>query len=90
MEALPSYEVSVLTRAARRNIPEDCILHIETCSLSHAGFSLDHFSALKMKVPCFLDATNVFEGVIFRKITAPHNSCCENFKSDTMPVMINI
>jgi hypothetical protein len=27
METVSSYETPVLTRAARRNIPEDCILH---------------------------------------------------------------
>jgi hypothetical protein len=40
MEALSSYETSVLTRATRRNIPEDAILH------SHRHANLKSYTIL--------------------------------------------
>jgi hypothetical protein len=42
MEALSSFETSVLTRATRRNIQEDGILHLTTqlISFSFKGYSL--------------------------------------------------
>jgi hypothetical protein len=49
MEALRSYETSVLTRATQRNIPEDGILHSHRCEILKSYLS--HLLViLKMKM----------------------------------------
>jgi hypothetical protein len=65
MEALRSSETSVLTRAARRNIPEDDILHSQSQrwkpQISHNSFMLPtlDFCTETSQFPRFHDLTEV-------------------------------